>query len=162
MLIVPTDIGVNSTYTSLFNSECTSCEVGKDKSAYWTPNLYYQHPNGSFEEVPHSGSVVYYITRGPNENNLTPFPKGFQMLSGNKALRAYNQSGMTWGNATYPNRPIGEATSFACLSVNIGPDTYGMVNVTTCINGLRAQLHFQTCWNGKDLYKGTLVWKNVP
>lgn len=28
-----------------------------------------------------------------------------------------------------------------------------MVNVQTCINGLRAQVHFQTCWNGKDLYK---------
>lgn len=96
---------------------------------------------------------MYYLNRGPGQDNLTTFPQGFQMVSGNKALRAYNQSGMTWGNDTYPNRPIADAISFACLSEDIGPDTYGMVNVSTCINGLRAQIQFQTCWNGVDLYK---------
>lgn len=136
----------------MINSECTSCEVTPDKSAYWTPNLYYEHPNGTFEDVPHGGSVIYYLGRGVNGTTV-PFPKGFQMLSGSKAIRAYNQTGMTWGNASYPNRPIADAISFACLSNPSGPETVNMVNVTTCLNGLRAQVHFQTCWNGIDLYK---------
>ncbi|KAL1302581.1 hypothetical protein AAFC00_002959 [Neodothiora populina] len=152
-IVGASNIGVNSTYESLYNSECTSCEIGKDKSSYWTPNLYYEYANGSFFEVPHDGSVVYYTTRGPNENDLTVFPQGFRMVSGNKSNRSYNQSGMTWGNATFPSRPVSEAVSFACLSQNIGPDTYNLVDVRSCINGLRAQIHFQTCWNGKDLYK---------
>jgi hypothetical protein len=145
---------VNATFATLSTSECTSCEVSADNSAYWTPNLYYQHTNGSFEEVPHGGSVVYYLARGQAANNIISFPKGFQMLSGNKSLRSANQSGMTWGNATYPNRPISDAVSFACLSANGVPETPGLpADPRLCINGLRAQIHFQTCWNGKDSYK---------
>lgn len=136
----------------MINSICTSCEVQPDKSAYWTPNLYYAHPNGTFEEVPHGGSVIYYLGRGVNGSTV-PFPKGFQMLSGNKAVRAYNQTGMTWGNASYPNRPIADAVSFACLAAEASPETVNMVDPTSCIDGLRAQIHFQTCWNGIDLYK---------
>jgi hypothetical protein len=149
-----TDIGVNATFDSLMNSACTSCEISADKSAYWTPNLYYQHTNGSFEEVPHGGSVIYYLARGQNANDIISFPKGFQMLSGNKSLRSANQSGMTWGDATHPNRPISDAVSFACLAAVAGPETPNLpVDPRVCISGLRAQIHFQTCWNGKDLYK---------
>ena len=149
-----TDIGVNSTYESLFASSCTSCQVSTDKSAYWTPNLYYQHPNNTFEFVPHDGSVIYYLSRGENRN-ITNFPRGFQMLSGDKAIRAPNTAGMTWGNATYPPRQISEAVNFVCLSDPIGPETYELPKNSgaICTNGMRAQIHFQTCWNGRDLYK---------
>lgn len=76
------------------------------------------------------------------------------MLAGDKSLRAFNRSGMTWGNKTYNNRPIADQVSYACLSEKGGPETPNMpVDPTICINGLRAQIHFQTCWNGKDLYK---------
>lgn len=37
------NVGVNATYESLLNSECTSCEVQADHSAYWTPLLYYAY-----------------------------------------------------------------------------------------------------------------------
>lgn len=33
----------------------------KDTSAYWTPALYYQHPDGTFESVPNDGMTVYYV-----------------------------------------------------------------------------------------------------
>ncbi|GAB7342552.1 hypothetical protein MBLNU457_g0730t1 [Dothideomycetes sp. NU457] len=150
------NIGVNATYESLLASECNSCEITADKSAYWTPLLYYAHNNGTFEEVPHGGSVIYYLGRGmlPDGSvKYTPFPKGFKMLSGNKAVRAYNQTGMTWGNATYPSRPIQDAVSFLCISDPIYPELPYMIANSSCTGGLRAQLHFQTCWNGIDLYK---------
>ena len=147
---------MNATYQSLLNSACNSCEIFPDKSAYWTPNLYYQRPNGSFEEVQHGGSVVYYLGRGYLQDGsqvFTPFPKGFQMLSGNKATRAYNTTGMTWGNATYPNRPIQDAATFLCIGDILYPAGYNLQANSSCNGGLRAQLHFQSCWNGVDLYK---------
>jgi Domain of unknown function (DUF1996) len=47
--------------TTLPASSCTSCEVQDDKSAYWTPQLYYAHSNGTFEEVPNYGMTVYFL-----------------------------------------------------------------------------------------------------
>lgn len=120
--------------------------------------MYYQHSNGSFEEVPHSSSVVYYLGRGflpDGSQTYTPFPEGFRMLSGNKAVRAYNQTGVTWGNATYPSQPIQDAVTFLCLAAAVGDNVVNMdqSSVPTCFNGYRTQIHFQTCWNGVDLYK---------
>lgn len=105
-LLRPVDFGINSNYNTLINSQCTSCEIQADKSAYWTPLLYYQYPNDSLVDVPHNGGVVYYLGRGVAKGNLKPFPKGFQIPSGDALARSYNEATMTWGNATYPNRPI--------------------------------------------------------
>ncbi|KAH9811722.1 hypothetical protein Tdes44962_MAKER05870 [Teratosphaeria destructans] len=148
------DIGINSTYWTMNNSFCSSCQIQADKSAYWTPLLYYWNDNGTFTEVPHSGSVVYYLGRGPGSNNLTTFPPGLKMLSGSQATRAYDNTTMTWGNATYPGRPIADRVSFACLTEGAEPPNQPyMYNATQCINGMRAQITFQSCWNGVDLYK---------
>jgi len=75
------------------------------------------------------------------------------MLSGNKAARSYNQTGMTWGNATYQNRPIQDAATFLCIGDILYPAGYNLQANASCVGGLRAQLHFQSCWNGVDLYK---------
>lgn len=34
------NIGIDSSYESMINSACTSCEIQADKSAYWAPVLY--------------------------------------------------------------------------------------------------------------------------
>lgn len=91
--------------------------------------------------------AVYYLGRG-DDKNLQPFPPGFRMVSGNKAARSYNQQALIPGS----NRPIADRVSFACLDGTPNPEQPGMVN-TNCKDGLRAQIHFQSCWNGKDLYK---------
>ena len=97
-LTIHVDIGINATADSMTNSECTSCEINADKSAYWSPTLYYRYPNGSFLEVPHDGGVVYYLGRGPNTNQTIPFPKGLNMLTGSMSARSYNSTAYTWGN----------------------------------------------------------------
>ncbi|KAM0719184.1 hypothetical protein Q7P37_005089 [Cladosporium fusiforme] len=145
------NIGVNATYQSLLNSRCTTCEVGTDKSAYWSPTLYYQFPNGSFYEVHHNGAVVYYLGRGPNVNKTVPFPKGFMMLSGDKSARSYDNTTMTYGTKQYPGRPVADRVSFNCIDNPIIELPY--LHQTNCKNGMRAQIHFQSCWNGRDLYK---------
>ncbi|KAL8638410.1 MAG: hypothetical protein Q9228_004432 [Teloschistes exilis] len=141
------NVNQGSTYETLQQAKCTTCAIQDDKSIYWTPKLYYQHANGSFEEVNNSGMTVYYLGRGDNQK-LQPFPPGFRMVSGNNNARSYNKQ------ATIPGsqRPLADRVSYACLAENLGPETPGMVN-TNCKNGLRAQIHFQSCWNGKDLYK---------
>jgi hypothetical protein len=61
----------NMTYASTQTSTCSSCTVIGDFSNYWTPALYYQHPNGSFTSVPQSGgATIYYLQRpGPQRNH---------------------------------------------------------------------------------------------
>lgn len=144
---------MNATYASLVNSECTSCEIGGDKSAYWTPILYYQYPNGSFLEVPHGGSVIYYLGRGPNNSTIIPYPKGFKILTGDKGARSYDNVTYSYGTGDYPGRPIADRVSFACLADPAPlPEQPYMFN-TDCAYGMRAQIVYQSCWNGIDLYK---------
>ncbi|KAH9986130.1 hypothetical protein BJV77DRAFT_1030084 [Russula vinacea] len=51
-------IGFNTTFDDLRNSNCSTCPVKADKSAYWIPELMYQYQNGSFQVVPHGGMDV--------------------------------------------------------------------------------------------------------
>ncbi|KIW47070.1 uncharacterized protein PV06_02678 [Exophiala oligosperma] len=149
----PNNINTTSTFDDLQAAFCTSCEVQADKSAYWTPNLYYRFTNGTFAEVPHDGTVAYYLDRGVDVPNMKPFPPGFRMLSGDAAARAFDPNTLTWGNKTFGPTPISNRASFACLdSSGPIPETPGL-NITSCDSGLRAQIHFQSCWDGVNLYK---------
>ncbi|KAL9074517.1 MAG: hypothetical protein Q9157_004376 [Trypethelium eluteriae] len=109
--------------------------------------------NGSFEEVPHEGSVIYYLGRGRDKANIQPFPPGFKMLSGSSSARSYDNTTMTYGTAQYPPRPIADRVSFNCLADGPPLAEQPYMFDTNCANGLRAQIHFQSCWNGIDLYK---------
>ncbi|KAF2426326.1 WSC-domain-containing protein [Tothia fuscella] len=143
------NFGLNSTYDDLQSSKCTSCEIAADKSAYWTPQLYYSHTNGSFEKVPNGGAIVYYLGRGDDLANIQPFPPGFAMLSGSNTARSFDNTTKTWNGA----RNIADRVSFVCLDNNYKYEqTPGLVN-THCSNGMRAQIHFQSCWDGVNLYK---------
>lgn len=64
----------------------------------------------------------------------------------------------TKGDEHNPPRLVAEAISFACLGANRAlPEQNGLINTYwepfECVNGLRAQIHFPTCWNGLELYK---------
>ena len=75
------------------------------------------------------------------------------MLSGSNGARSYDATTMTWGNDTYPARPLADRVTFACIDyANSTPETPGMSN-TNCPDGLRAEIQMQSCWNGVDLYK---------
>ena len=70
------------------------------------------------------------------------------MLSGNTYKRSYDNETLTYLNG----RPVADRVSFACLS-STGPmaETPNM-NDTNCDDGLRAQIQFQSCWDGENLY----------
>jgi len=52
----------NATNADMRASTCTSCSVKEDKSAYWTPNLYWQSPDGMFTAVNQTGGMLVYVT----------------------------------------------------------------------------------------------------
>ncbi|EXJ89515.1 hypothetical protein A1O3_02582 [Capronia epimyces CBS 606.96] len=142
------NVNQNSDFTSLQSSTCSSCEVQKDTSAYWTPQLYYAHANGDFEEVPNYGMTVYYVGRGGNASNTVPFPAGFKMISGDTRQRSYDTSTLTY----LETRPVADRVSFRCINeANDIPETH-YISQTDCVNGLRAQINFQSCWDGVNTY----------
>ncbi|RSL39253.1 hypothetical protein CEP53_014198 [Fusarium sp. AF-6] len=144
------NFGVSATYEDLQASRCSSCEVQDDKSAYWTPQLFFQHSNGSFQLVPNGGTVVYYLGRGENRSNIEAFPPGFKMLSGDSTARSADTKTMTYSKTGYKGRPVAERISFACLDSSGPSKERNFMWKTDCDNGMRAQVHFQTCWNGGD------------
>ncbi|KAI1853724.1 hypothetical protein JX266_001708 [Neoarthrinium moseri] len=144
------NFGFSNTYDDLLSSRCTSCEIQDDKSAYWTPQLYYQHTNGSFQEVPNGGHTVYYLGRGDNRTNIEPFPPGFRMLSGDSSARSNDTVTMTYSTAQIRGRLRSDRVSFACLDSSGPMKEQNYLFRTDCDYGLRAQIQFQSCWDGRD------------
>jgi len=70
-----------SMYKRMFASECTTCSITIDKSAYWIPDLYYQWPNGSLTLVPTGGLTVYYLGRAGNGNQSSPNFQASRLVS---------------------------------------------------------------------------------
>ena len=70
------------------------------------------------------------------------------MISGDATARTYDNTTLTYLNT----RPIADRTSFACIDYNHpSPETPSMTN-TNCPDGLRAQIQFQSCWDGVNAY----------
>ncbi|CAJ2506776.1 Uu.00g079620.m01.CDS01 [Anthostomella pinea] len=146
------NVNLTETYENLQASECTSCEIGADRSLYWTPQLYYQHADGTFEEVPNGGTVVYYLGRGENRTGIQPFPPGFKMVSGDPSLRSNDTTTMTYNDPSknIAGRLVSDRVSFACLDSSGGLPEQNYMFRTDCDEGMRAQIHFPSCWNGQD------------
>ncbi|KAH8664253.1 hypothetical protein BX600DRAFT_498067 [Xylariales sp. PMI_506] len=161
----------SASYDDLMDGNCTSCAVTEDHSAYWTPPLYFAYANGSFEVVPQVGGMLaYYLLRDPY-NNVSAFPEGFRMISGNSLRRNY-----TAGNPYVLDPPQSEwealgqttqtdlaqrAIGFNCLDYSkpaegalirhyLPEKAYMDAN---CTDGIRLELAFPSCWDGVNLYK---------
>ncbi|PNS17632.1 WSC domain-containing protein 2 [Sphaceloma murrayae] len=136
------------TYADTQQSTCSSCPIKQDLSNYWVPNLYYRTQDGKFIDVPQAGDgtgvyggmIVYYLQRGgPNNDALKAFPKDFRMLAGNPYKRNYTDDF------------AGQAISFVCLDYSGKSGYYNKFPDKPCPDGLRAQIFFPSCWDGKNL-----------
>lgn len=123
----------------LRNSECTSIPIAEDKSNYWFPHLYFQWVNGSFSSL-NGGAVIYYLF--PEQaGTTTAFPDDFRMITGNPTLRTYNASSFAQ-----------QAVSFLCLAFNGETTRHTSLPINkACPNGIRAQINFPCCWDGKNV-----------
>ncbi|KAI3321901.1 hypothetical protein HD806DRAFT_149827 [Xylariaceae sp. AK1471] len=158
--------GLGATYDTLVNGDCTSCAVKQDKSAYWTPAMYFlDSATGEFSPVPQVGGMLaYYLPRG---DNVTAFPPGFEMIAGSNYRREY-----TVGDPYSPDPPQSSwaglkqtgqsdleqrALGFNCLNYKTAAEPslfrHYMPNKTftdaNCPDGLRLELMFPSCWNGE-------------
>jgi Domain of unknown function (DUF1996)/WSC domain len=71
------------------------------------------------------------------------------MLSGDNGVRRYENTTMTYLN----QRPIADRVSFACLDRSGPMKEQPYMFRTDCSSGMRAQIHFQSCWDGVNLWK---------
>jgi hypothetical protein len=100
--------------------------------------------DGTYKPVPVAGDpsdrgggmTVYYLQR-PSNDTLKAFPAGFRMLAGDSSKRTGGTDLAT------------QAVSFACLGSN-QPET-NSIPTYQCPYGLRAQVFFPACWDGKNL-----------
>lgn len=142
--------GFTTSYDKMRASTCSSCPIKPDLSVYWTPKLYLQAEDGTFEDVPQAGEgngrtggmTVYYQQRaGPKNDKLQAFPKDFRMFSGDPFRRNYT------GEEAAP----GNAVSFVCLDYEGGSTQHNEIPDKNCPDGLRAQIYFPSCWDGENL-----------
>ncbi|KAH6373254.1 hypothetical protein HBI34_087410 [Parastagonospora nodorum] len=138
---------MDMTYADARAAKCSSCTIKEDMSNYWTPQLYVHKKDGTYSPVPvvgdprdvNGGMAVYYLQRpSPATENLTAFPEDFRMLAGDSGKRDVGANDL----AT-------KGISFNCLGAN-KPETNKIPDYP-CPGGLRAQVFFPSCWNGKDL-----------
>ena len=61
--------GITVDYATLQASTCTTSPVAQDRSAYWTPMVYFHHKNGSFEALDaiNQGQQIYYSYQADDE-----------------------------------------------------------------------------------------------
>lgn len=153
----------------LLASTCTSCAVTQDNSAYWHPALYFKDSStGKFTLVEELGGMLAYYLLQPNANEktVTAFPKDFEMISGDTNQRNFSYpvpdvEKSLWNKAPYNTQAFlrQAALGFNCLDYSKTPEgslyrhslpdkAYLDAN---CKNGVRFELMFPSCWNGKDV-----------
>ncbi|KAJ6110752.1 hypothetical protein N7486_002987 [Penicillium sp. IBT 16267x] len=157
------NFGMSSDMATLRESNCTSCAVMQDMSAYWTPALYFMHTNGSAQVVPQVGGMLsYYLLYG---ENITAFPNNFRMLAGDPFQRNFtwpipDPPKSSWSGAQVSQKALRQkALGFNCLNYNATAEgsltRHFMPNKTYldahCTDGFRLELMFPSCWNGKDV-----------
>lgn len=135
------NFGFNVTTEQLRQSECTSIPIKEDKSAYWAPKAYFQHKDGSFTSLG-GGVVIYYLFDKGAPGSVTAFPDDFRMIAGNPTLRSYDSSSKAQ-----------QAVTFLCLDFEKGTKGpfHELPKNMNCPSGVRAQINFPKCWNGKDM-----------
>jgi hypothetical protein len=147
----------------LRKSDCTSCQFNEDKSAYWTPSLHFVHDGGNTEIVPQVGGMLaYYLLLG---DDLKAFPEDFQMLAGDTRLRNFtgpvpDPPTSSWTDDDMTQLALGQkAIGMNCMNYDRAPEgsRYRHFLPTkdymdgNCANGIRAEIMFPSCWNGKDV-----------
>ncbi|KAJ6463450.1 hypothetical protein C8R45DRAFT_1025772 [Mycena sanguinolenta] len=132
------NFGLNTSTADLRNSDCTSIPIPEDKSNYWFPQMYFQWANGTFTSV--TGNAVIYYLFNDTPGYTTEFPDDFRMLSGDPTLRTLDPSSFAQ-----------QAITFLCLDFSGTSNRYNeLPKGMSCPSGIRSQINFPSCWNGKD------------
>lgn len=162
-------------YSDLANADCTSCGVAQDKSAYWTPALYFRHADGRHELVDQIGGMLayYLLFEEPSKpgSGVKAFPNNFRMIAGDANRRNFSIGSLSYKDAD-PEKSfwakLGQTTQYDLSQRAIGfncldysKDAEGTLFRhylpekdyldANCRDGVRFELQFPSCWNGKDI-----------
>lgn len=133
-------LGAHSSIESIIGNKANTCEVGGDRSAYWTPTAYQDG-----KEVKADNNKFYYKIGNVKPEDIVPMPTGLRMIAGN-------------ANATGPQSP---QVTYLFATPSEGKhtephtqDTKGgrMFTINERENGVRLQVQFPQCWDGKHLW----------
>ncbi|KIJ30514.1 hypothetical protein M422DRAFT_234799 [Sphaerobolus stellatus SS14] len=118
---------------------------------------FHNSVNGTFEEVPNGGLLVYYLQRGNADRinggpGLTAFPPGFRMITGDPKRRSLQ---FPWGMANQ-DQLRQRAIEWVCLTTGGAQlsdnfDSGAGFPSTDCIGGFNARLQMPNCWDGVNL-----------
>ncbi|KAL5482302.1 hypothetical protein ACEPAI_8896 [Sanghuangporus weigelae] len=133
------NFGPTASGENLLQSKCTTTLVQDDKSSYWAPQLYYRSENGSFTLVPILFVNTYYEQRPGQDGNVSAFPPGLRMVAGDPTRTTYDD-----------NDTSNKAVGFVCLDYSGKSSDSKEFPKTNCKDGLRAQVTFPSCWDGKN------------
>lgn len=165
----------STTFEDLRNADCTSCAVAEDMSVYWAPALYFKHINGSYQEVQQDGGMLAYYFLNydlkDTKKGIKAFPNDFRMVAGDANRRNYSVSGLDYHQPDPPKSDWGKlgqtnqadlaqrALGFNCLNYDVQPPEPALGRHylpdksfldAKCKHGIRFELSFPSCWNGKD------------
>ena len=102
---------------------------------YWIDD---SGPTTKYAPLQVTSRVYYFMTENTAKSNVTVFPDGLRILAGNP--NAKSDSGV-YNFSCQRNRNLTDIVQ--------GPDfNFDM----DCPNGLKTNLYYQSCWNGKDLW----------
>lgn len=154
--------GFTADYDTLTaDGTCTSCEVTQDHSVYWTPTVHFLYSNGTAVMVEQVGGMLayylYYLT------DVTAFPEGFSMIAGNAEVRNFTGPFPDDPLSSWPTDPSDQfflqqrSLGFNCLDYSKTPEASLYRHIfpqkeymdANCIDGLRLELAFPSCWNGE-------------
>lgn len=135
-----TTLDANSTVESIIGNANNTCEVGADRSAYWTPTALQDG-----QAIKADNNKFYYKIGKVDPKDIIPMPVGLRMIAGN-------------ANATGPQSPqvmyLFATTSEGKHTEPHTQSTHGgnMFTINERENGVRLQIQFPQCWDGKHLW----------
>lgn len=137
------DVGLNASSTTqdiLDSKDGNTCEVGADRSAYWTPAAYQDG-----KRVEADNNKFYYKVGQVDPKTIQPMPVGLRMIAGNanatgpqskQAMYYFATSGE--GKTTEPKTQVSSGTKLFTTRANE--------------NGMRIRIAFPQCWDGEYLW----------
>ena len=144
-------VDAETTTQQILDNPGNTCDVGADRSAYWVPAVY---QDGKVIEA--DNNKFYYKIGKLKPEDINPMPVGLRMIAGN-------------ANAT---KPESRQVSYLFATTSEGKHTEPHTQQTTGKrelfttraneNGVRVQIQFPQCWDGKNLWLPNTAHMSYP
>lgn len=121
----------------------------------------------SLVRLAHMVSSYYFLNPAPGETKITAFPAGFRMIAGdtnqrNFSLQVPDPPQSEWSSIEGQDTQFGleeKAKGFNCLNYAATPEGSLTRHFlpdkafldANCLDGIRLEVMFPSCWNGKDV-----------